>query len=400
MVPGVLRANAGAMTTTPIPPAPPEGPEPGTTRTDDGPRVTRDEVRDLTRLRRTVGSERTIAGVAGGLGRHLDIDPVILRVAFVVLAFFGGAGILLYGACWLLVPDDSSTKAPLGMDDRSRGIGLVIAGGVAVLAMLGTSLGDGFVPLPLVVVAAVALIVVMQVGRKRGGVGAQAPVGPTPPWTPAPTGRPPAPVRTDPRKRGPVLFWFTLALSALGIGVLGLLDLAGARVPDPAYPGLVVGVVGAMLVLGAFWGRAGGLVLVGLIASVGLVGSIAAQEIDGADIRRVPVTAAAVEPSYDFSTGGLVLDLREVQDPAALAGRTITLSGEVGQISVLLPEGLDVTASAAVDGPGHVRVLGNERGGIDTSLRYRDPLTGAPALTIDARLQVGSIDIQTYDRTN
>ena len=42
--------------------------------------------------------------------RHLDIDPLILRVAFVVLAFFGGAGLLLYGACWLLVPEDGRDR--------------------------------------------------------------------------------------------------------------------------------------------------------------------------------------------------------------------------------------------------------------------------------------------------
>ena len=56
-----------------------------------GPRVTRDQVSDLGRLRRTV-RDRHIAGVAGGLARHLDVDPIIVRVAFVVAAFFGGAG--------------------------------------------------------------------------------------------------------------------------------------------------------------------------------------------------------------------------------------------------------------------------------------------------------------------
>ena len=43
------------------------------------------EARDLSRLRRS-STDRHVAGVAGGLGRHLDVDPVILRVAFVVLA--------------------------------------------------------------------------------------------------------------------------------------------------------------------------------------------------------------------------------------------------------------------------------------------------------------------------
>ena len=71
--------------------------------------MTRDEIRDLGRLRRSP-HDRKVAGVAGGLARHLDIDPIILRVAFVVLVFFGGAGLILYGACWLLVPEDGTDE--------------------------------------------------------------------------------------------------------------------------------------------------------------------------------------------------------------------------------------------------------------------------------------------------
>lgn len=424
--------QAGAMTTTPGTPgnpgspgdpgpqgpdaaAPPPG---GATAVDDGPRVTRDEVRDLGRLRRTTGVQRNIAGVAGGLGRHLDIDPVILRVAFVVLAFFGGAGILLYVACWLLVPDDTSVRAPFGLDERSRTVGLVIAGGVAALSLLGSSLGDGFVPFPVVVVAGIALFVVLQLNKRRG-TPPVAPHGPPPydpvaasAWSPAPAGtvtldKPvapppwtPAPVRVNPRKRGPILFWFTLALCALGIGLLGVLDLAGAPVAGPAYPALVVGVCGAMLVLGAFWGRAGGLVAVGLLATVVLVGSIAAQEIDTDTLRASPTTAAEVRSAYDLDTGDLVVDLRGVTDLAALDGRTITLTNHVGRIEVLVPDGLLVTARATVDGPGHLEVFDAERGGIDQDLARSnaDAPVGAPDLTIIARIDVG--EIQVHERTS
>ena len=38
-----------------------------------------------------------------------------------------------------------------------------------------------------------------------------------------------------------MLFWFTLALPALGIGVLGIVDLAGVPIADAAYPALAVG---------------------------------------------------------------------------------------------------------------------------------------------------------------
>src|SRR5688500_33941 len=92
-----------------------------------GPRATLDEVRNLARIRRSV-TDRKVAGVAGGLARHLDIDPVILRVAFVVLAFFGGAGLILYGALWLLLPEEGHHSAPLGLDDRSRSIALILVG--------------------------------------------------------------------------------------------------------------------------------------------------------------------------------------------------------------------------------------------------------------------------------
>ena len=47
-----------------------------------------------------------LGGVAGGLGRYFDIDPIIFRIGFVVLAIAGGAGLLAYLAAWLLVPAD------------------------------------------------------------------------------------------------------------------------------------------------------------------------------------------------------------------------------------------------------------------------------------------------------
>src|SRR5437773_4965922 len=53
--------------------------------------------------------ERVIAGVCAGIGRYFGIDPVVVRLITVVLIFFGGAGVIAYGAAWLLVPSD---KAP------------------------------------------------------------------------------------------------------------------------------------------------------------------------------------------------------------------------------------------------------------------------------------------------
>ena len=47
---------------------------------------------------------RIIAGICGGLGEYLDVDPVIFRLLFVGLTFACGWGLLLYLTAWLLVP--------------------------------------------------------------------------------------------------------------------------------------------------------------------------------------------------------------------------------------------------------------------------------------------------------
>jgi phage shock protein PspC (stress-responsive transcriptional regulator) len=53
----------------------------------------------------TRGTDRWFAGVAAGIARKANIDPIIVRGVFVVLAVLGGPGILLYLAAWLLLPD-------------------------------------------------------------------------------------------------------------------------------------------------------------------------------------------------------------------------------------------------------------------------------------------------------
>ena len=194
------------MTTTP--PDAPAGPPPADQGDDapsqsaQGSRATREELRDLGRIRRTIGADRKVAGVAGGLARHLDIDPIILRVAFVVLVFFGGAGLLLYGACWLLLPEDGSASAPLSLDDRNRSIALIVIGAISVLLVLGDSVGQFGFPWPLALVALVALLVLVFLDRDRkpGPTAPPVPHVPDPgtgTFTPAAPGTPcPSPRRT------------------------------------------------------------------------------------------------------------------------------------------------------------------------------------------------------------
>ena len=186
------------MTTTP--PEAPSGPSAGSPD-DGGPRVTRDEMRDLGRLRRSA-PDRKVAGVAGGLARHLDIDPLILRVAFVVLVFFGGAGLILYGACWLLVPDEETGEAAVTLDERSRTVALLVVGAIAAFALIGDSWGVFWFPWPLAIIALVVLFFVTRKDRQGPPPGPWTPQGPTPaaPNQGTQHGRPRRPQRPRPAR--------------------------------------------------------------------------------------------------------------------------------------------------------------------------------------------------------
>lgn len=52
--------------------------------------------------------DRIIAGVAGGLAAHLNIDANIVRLGFVALGLFNGLGVFIYLIMWLLIPKDRS----------------------------------------------------------------------------------------------------------------------------------------------------------------------------------------------------------------------------------------------------------------------------------------------------
>jgi len=58
-------------------------------------------------LRRTHHG-RILAGVTSGIAEHLDVDVTVVRMAAVAFTLLGGAGIPLYLAAWLLIPDEGA----------------------------------------------------------------------------------------------------------------------------------------------------------------------------------------------------------------------------------------------------------------------------------------------------
>src|SRR6266851_10494540 len=69
--------------------------------------------------------DRMLAGVAAGLARYFGVDVTLVRIAFVVLTVIGGAGIPLYLAGLLLIPEEGSDQSIIGsliesVQSRSR----------------------------------------------------------------------------------------------------------------------------------------------------------------------------------------------------------------------------------------------------------------------------------------
>ncbi len=87
-------------------------------------------------------TNKVIGGVSGGLADYFDIDVVLIRVVFVLLALFGGGGVLIYIVMWIIIPaqktfinntqkqgyTDGSTTNESGIDDNGETISSEIVG--------------------------------------------------------------------------------------------------------------------------------------------------------------------------------------------------------------------------------------------------------------------------------
>ena len=141
-----------------LPPEPgPPGPEPPPA--GGGPRV----------VRRSRG-ERVIAGVCGGIGRYLGVDPVLLRIAFIVLALANGLGVIAYVVAWVAIPEERPGQPLAAAPEPRRETGrLVLGGSLVVLGLvllvdrLAPNLDELFWPVAVVAVG----VAVMLVGLRR-----------------------------------------------------------------------------------------------------------------------------------------------------------------------------------------------------------------------------------------
>ncbi len=244
-----------------------------------------------------------------------------------------------------------------------------------------------------------------------GGPPASGPSGPyggrpTPPAPPRPVGPvgPPPPPR--PRRRRPSAF---VGLVSLGIALVGI--GLGAALDDPlGFPGssatlgfiiALTGVSVVVLTLG-LRGRASGFsgFLVVCLALL-LVAASAASRVDVqdgvGDRTWAPVTATGTT-AYQLGAGDATLDLRRIDSAAVtVTPQRITVEMGAGELTILVPNGLDTRVDASV-GFGDITHTGGIGGATDTSGSDRSTSTligeQPVQVVVDAQLGLGQITIQ------
>lgn len=65
-------------------------------------------------------TDKMIGGVAGGIAEYFDIDPVIIRLVFVLAVIFGGSGILAYIILWIIIPQKPYIITPFNSESQNR----------------------------------------------------------------------------------------------------------------------------------------------------------------------------------------------------------------------------------------------------------------------------------------
>ena len=392
-------------------------------------------------------SDRKVAGVCGGIATYLGIDPLILRIVVVVLTLFGGSGLLLYAAGWLLIPDEGEEHSEIERlvgRDRAHGpsVAAIIVTVVGLIVLvtslgLGAAVGHGWWfggpdLWPLIVVGAVVALVWyarrdqtpspvaagvappptpapqagdavtlvdvpvgagVATGAVGGGSGGMPPTASweLPPREPAPPSKPPKP----PKQRSVLgaLTWWVLLVAA---GVMWLLDRTGSvHVGATTFFAVLLGIVGLGLVVGAFAGRSRGLVGLGIVLSV-VTATVAAVPSVGhgrtGTVTWTPASVSAVpSDGYQLAAGKATLDLSST---TLDSGQEVHVQLGAGRMLVIVPSTARVVLDGTV-GAGSVRGPdGRQDDGLGASLTgvYGTP-TGP---TLDLRLEqgVGSMEVR------
>ena len=339
--------------------------------------------------------DKVVAGLAGGLGRYFGLDPVVFRIAFVVLTLAGGSGVLLYLLGWVMIPDDSgdAALARFGQERNQKLIAAVLAGAGVLLLLDELTGGDDDLPVGLVLIGLGALLL----WSRRHGAPPSPPAGPTgdvqrvlvpPTVTGSAQDAPPA--RNPEPKEPSALVPVTLSLLAVLAGGLSLLGVS-------VTTGLALALLltGGALIVGAWRGRARWLIPVGLLLSVALAtASVVDVPIRGGsgDLSYHPLTLADIRSPYRLAAGELFLNLGDLD----LQGDTLTVVASVaaGRLQVVVPADVALDVDAHV-GVGALDILGRETDGLDIDRAVvQTGREGAGRLILRAEAGMGEVEVR------
>ncbi len=408
--------------------------------------VNTDRLRDVQSWRRS-RSDRMIAGVCGGVGRALNIDPVLIRVVIAVLAVAGGAGIPLYIAAWVLMPeegsDTSAAQEVLGRRARPDHPWLwPVVVGVGVFVAIGISSSLKVWPFsfpgPLVAILLIWFLVVRKKHRRRGGHGhphrgqyragvqdtptpAAPQTGPSYPTGPASSATTQTPQDTvsdgpvwteddplglyvdeppavQPRMQRPVQArrngWLKPVVATAAVLAIVIAWNTGQSAPAAFAIGL--GTLGLGMVAGAFVGRTRGLLPLGLVMVVAIaLTSVFNSVPEFGDKQFTPTgNISATDTDYRIGVGSLKVDLTRVRiDDDA----TVRVHADLGEIEVVLPADMDVIATASATSAGDVRLLDQSHDGHQVELHVidfgKDNKLSPHTVTLDVGVKFGEIKV-------
>ena len=353
---------------------------------------------------------RMIAGVAAGVARSHGWDPTIVRLGMVLVALVtAGVAVVGYVAAWIIIPEEGAVRGE-GPPRRPGGAmiaGLVLLGLGATMVLDRLDLGPGgdfYWPLALILGGVAVLWLrgrdtpaacCAATGTPSTEVSAgtaSAWPAPATPWPAAPS-PPGTPTSRAPRPR-PFLGPVTISLLLILVGCAWLADTSGALdVSAGAVVAAALVALGAALVIGAWFGRARG--LVGLAVPLTVVAallSVADLDLRGGIGERTyaPADTAALRDRYDLAMGSLDLDLRRVAfDPGVTE---IDVSVDMGEIVVWVPDDVTVEVDGHV-GAGELTVWGRSFDGASIDETLRAGAGGDTLVHIEADVGLGTIEV-------
>jgi phage shock protein PspC (stress-responsive transcriptional regulator) len=299
------------------------------------------EIPEIRRLERS-RSDRMLAGVSGGLARYFEIHPAVFRVGFVVLTLLGGAGLLIYAAAWLVIPDEGNADSVATAALRERrdrpwpliGLGLLAVAG-AILLSRTTLWFDGDAWWLFLIAGAV----ILWLSRKPH------------PAAPAPGAAEPATGTSEvtPRESHRVRSFFRW----LGIVVASLVAL------------LVIAIGVFVAVFDVHPGRGIG------------------------DEDYIVTSPLALQDEYRVGIGTLDVDLSRMQFPLGVTD--LETSVDVGDLHVILPPGVALRGYGEARA-GHVDMLGREDDGWNADVDLAGD--GPRVLDLVAHVGAGSVRVE------